>query len=272
MRFRQIAVSTRIQRQTFMKATRAALVALTLPWAGIASSAESKQPLIVFAAASLTDAVTEIGDAFTRETGIPVKTSFAASSALARQVESGASAGVFFSADEEWMDYLEKKDLLTAGTRRDVLANRLVLVVPADSKIASVSFDSRSFLSAVRGAHIATGDPDSVPVGRYAKAALINLGAWEQIAARLVRAENVRSALAFVARGEAPFGIVYLTDAKIEKNVKLAGTFPSELHPPIRYPIAVTVKGNADAHRFVAFVSSQPALLTFEKHGFAIVR
>lgn len=256
-----------------MRMIRTVLAACVLLCAGIANGAESKEPLIVFAAASLTDAMTEIGAAFTRETGVPIKNSFAASSALARQVESGAPAGVFFSADEEWMDYLEKKNLLAAGTRRNLLANQLVLVVPSDSKVKSVRLDSaHSFLSAVRGAHIATGDPDSVPVGRYAKAALTKLGAWGQVAPQLVRADNVRSALMFVARGEAPFGIVYLTDAKVEKNVKLAGTFPSALHAPIRYPIAVTARGDAHARRFASFVSSKDAIAIFEKYGFSIVR
>lgn len=254
-------------------AIRTTLIALTLLWVGIANGAESKEPLIVFAAASLTDAMTEVGNEFTRKTGVPLKNSFAASSALARQVESGANAGVFFSADEEWMDYLEKKNLLAAGTRRNVLANKLVLVVPNDSKVASVKLDSaHSFLAAVQGAYIATGDPDSVPVGRYAKAALTKLGAWDKVAPRLVRADNVRSALAFVARGEAPFGIVYMTDAKIEKNVRLAGTFPSDLHKPIRYPIAMTAHGDANARGFVEFVSSKEATAIFEKYGFAIVR
>jgi len=256
-----------------MEAVRTALATVALLCAAIANGAESKEPLIVFAAASLTDAVTEVSNAFTRETGVPIKSSFAATSALARQVEAGASAGVFFSADEDWMDYLEKKGFLAAGTRRNVLANQLVLVVPADSKIASVELDSaQSFLSAVHGAYIATGDPDFVPVGRYAKAALMKLGAWEKVAPHLVRADNVRAALAFVARGEASFGIVYLTDARIEKNVKLVGTFPAELHPPIRYPIAVTTQGDASARGFVEFVSSKESTAIFEKYGFAIVR
>lgn len=256
-----------------MSTIRWALVALALLCGGVASSNESNEPLIVLAAASLTDAVTEVSDAFARRSKVPVKNSFAASSALTRQIEAGANAGVFISADEEWMDYLEKKRLIIPETRRSVLANRLVVVVPADSKIASIDLNSaQGLLSAVRGSHIATGDPDSVPVGRYAKAALMKLGAWEKVAPQLVRADNVRAALAFVARGEAPFGIVYLTDAKIEKDVKLAGIFPAELHQPIRYPIAVTSQGGANAHRFAAFVSSPAAIAIFQKYGFEIVQ
>lgn len=255
-----------------MEALRTVLLVFGILCATIANGAQSKKPLIVFAAASLTDAVTEVSHAFTRETGVPIKSSFAASSTLARQIEAGASADVYFSADEDWMDYLEKKGFLAAGTRRNALGNQLVLVVPDDSNIASVRLDSaQSFLSAVQGARIATGDPDSVPVGRYAKAALTKLDVWEKVAPQLVRADNVRSALAFVARGEAPFGIVYLTDVRVEKNVRLAGTFPTELHQPIRYLIAVTAQGNAHARRFVEFVVSKEATAIFERYGFSIV-
>ena len=237
------------------------------------TGADSAEPLVVFAAASLTDAIGEVSNEFTRETGIQIRPSFAASSALAKQIESGAPVGVFFSADQEWMDYLQERKLLAPGTRRDVLANKLVVVVPADSTVSSVKLDSgASLVAAVGKSRIATGDPDSVPVGKYAKAALTKLGAWDQLAPQLVRAENVRSALAFVARGEAPFGIVYLTDARIEKRVKLAGTFPADAHPPIRYPIAVTAKGDANARRFVTFVSGRQAAAIFEKHGFALVQ
>jgi len=237
-----------------------------------APAAEQTRPVAVFAAASLTDAITEVGAAFTRETGIPVKASFAASSALARQIESGAPVGVFFSADEEWMDYLEKKQLLTPGTRRDVLANELVLIAPTDSTVQVRITSGPALLAAVGNAHIATGDPDSVPVGKYAKAALTSLGVWDQVQGKLVRAENVRSALAFVARGEAPFGIVYLTDANIEKKVKLLDTFPEDSHPPIRYPIAAVAGANDDDRRFVTFVSSKTAAAIFEKYGFTLVR
>ena len=202
-----------------MQASRAALIALALLWSGATTGATPAEPLVVFAAASLTDAIGEVSNEFTRETGIQIRPSFAASSALAKQIESGAPVGVFFSADQEWMDYLQERKLLAPGTRRDVLANKLVVVVPADSTVSSVKLDSgASLVAAVGKSRIATGDPDSVPVGKYAKAALTKLGAWDQLAPRLVRAENVRSALAFVARGEAPFGIVYLTDARMRRE------------------------------------------------------
>jgi molybdate transport system substrate-binding protein len=239
--------------------------------AGALSATERDRPFIVFAAASLTEAVTEVSAAFTQETGIAVKTSFAASSVLARQIEAGAPATVFFAADEEWMDYLQKRNLLAAGSRKDVLANQLVLVAPADST-ATVKITSGPVLvQGLGGARIATGDPDSVPVGKYARAALIKLGVWEQVEGRLVRAEDVRSALAFVARGEAPFGIVYLTDAKIEKRVKLLDVFPQDTYPPIRYPIAMTAGAGADAGRFVEFVTGKRAAVIFQNYGFALI-
>jgi molybdate transport system substrate-binding protein len=239
--------------------------------ARVPSAAAQDRPFIVFAAASLTEAVTEVSAAFSRETGIAVKTSFAASSVLARQIEAGAPATVFFAADEEWMDYLQSRNLLTPESRKDVLGNQLVLVAPADSTASVKITSGPALVQALGGARIATGDPDSVPVGKYAKAALIKLGVWEQLQGRLVRAEDVRSALAFVARGEAPFGIVYLTDAKIEKRVKLLDVFPQDTYPPIRYPIAMTAGALADARRFVEFVTGQRAAAIFQKYGFALL-
>jgi molybdate transport system substrate-binding protein len=234
------------------------------------SAAEQDRPLIVFAAASLTDAVTEVSAAFTRETGIAVKTSFAASSVLARQIEAGAPATVFFAADEQWMDYLQTRNLLAPGSRKDVLANQLVLVAPADSTVTVKITSGPALVQALGGARIATGDPDSVPVGKYAKAALIKLGVWDQLQGRLVRAEDVRSALAFVARGDAPFGIVYLTDAKVEKRVKLLDVFPQDAYPPIRYPIAMTAGAGADAGRFIDFATGKRAAAIFQTYGFAL--
>ena len=193
------------------------------------------QPLIVFAAASLTNALQEVGDAFTKAYSIPVKFSFAASSALARQIESGASADVFFSADIEWMDYLPLAAVL--GTNR-----------------------------------LATGDPDSVPVGRYAREALTKLGVWDDIEKRLVRADSVRSALAFVDRGEAALGIVYATDAEIDKKVRVVDVFPDNTHLPIVYPIALTTAAKPDALKFVDYVRSTVGDAIFRKYGFVPLR
>ncbi|MEP7244066.1 MAG: molybdate ABC transporter substrate-binding protein [Gammaproteobacteria bacterium] len=253
-----------------MRRILAALLAAAWLWSAGAVAADQPEPVVVFAAASLTEAITDVSAAFTKESGIPIKPSFAASSVLAKQIEAGAPAAVFFPADEEWMDYLEKKQLLAAGSRHDVLANALVLIAPADSTATVKISSGPALLAAVGNARISTGDPDSVPVGKYAKAALTKLGAWDQLAPRLVRAENVRGALAYVARGEAPFGIVYLTDAKIEPKVKLLDTFPENTHPPIRYPIALTTKADANARRFAMFVSSKPASAIFEKYGFSL--
>lgn len=246
------------------------MFAITLG-APVLSAAEQDRPFIVFAAASLTEALTEVSTAFTEETRIPVKTSFAASSVLARQIEAGAPASVFFAADEQWMDYLQSRNLLVPGSRRDVLGNQLVLVAAADSTATVKIASGAAFLQELGGARIATGDPDSVPVGKYAKAALIKLGVWEQVEGRLVRAEDVRSALAFVARGDAPFGIVYLTDAKIEKRVKLLDVFPRDTYPPIHYPIAMTAGGGAEARRFIDFVTGNRAAGIFQQYGFELL-
>jgi molybdate transport system substrate-binding protein len=220
--------------------------------------------VVVFGAASLTDVLGEITAAFTRDTGIAVQTSFAASSALARQIEAGARADVFFPADLEWMDYLAQRQLIHGDSRREVVANRLVLIAPADSTLRLKIAPGFS----LGGGRIATGDPDSVPVGKYARAALLRLGAWDQAEPRLIRAENVRAALAFVARGEAALGIVYATDARVESKVKVVDTFPANSHPPIHYPIAATSTAGADGRRFVEYVAGAAARPIFVKYGF----
>ena len=233
------------------------------------SGARSGKSIIVFAAASLTDALGEIDRAYTAKTGIEVRASFAASSALARQIESGAQAEVFFSADEEWMDYLVQRNLLQAKTRHEVVGNRLVMIAPVDSK-AKIDIKPGLSVANVLGnnGRIATGDPDSVPVGKYAQAALTRLGAWDAIAPHLVRAENVRAALAYVARGETPLGIVYSTDAQAEKRVKVVGTFPADSHAPIRYPIAVTTSATLDGGKYADFVRSTASQEIFRRYGF----
>jgi molybdate transport system substrate-binding protein len=227
------------------------------------------QELLVFAAASLTNALDEIGTAYTQQTQQHVKFSYAASSALARQLEAGARADVFFSADLEWMDYLQARNLIDRSTRRNVLSNRLVLVAPADSKI-ELKIAPGFALGAALGSNgrLATGDPESVPVGKYARSALTSLGVWNDVADRLVRADNVRSALAFIARGETPLGIVYETDAKVEKRVRIVDYFPADSHPPIVYPVAVTAEARPAARQFVEFLRSAAAQDIFKKYGF----
>jgi molybdate transport system substrate-binding protein len=239
----------------------------------VASAAEKTQAVLVFAAASLTDALDDLGGAYTERTHVGVKSSLAASSALAKQIEAGAPADVFFSADLEWMDYLEQRKLLRPGSRRDVVTNRLVLIAPADSKVSikiAPGFDLAGALG--QQGRLATGDPDSVPVGKYAHAALEKLGVWDRVSGRLVPAENVRAALAYVARGEAPLGIVYQTDAQAEKRVRIVDVFPEDSHPPIRYPIALTNRASPEAAQFVEFIMSDAGRNILRKYGFQPVR
>ena len=243
---------------------------LGLSLLGLTSSAADavKPPITVFAAASLTNVLQELGDGFTKETSIPVRFSFAASSTLARQIENGAPADVFLSADLEWMDYLQNRNLIQGDTRHDVLGNRLVLVAPVDSKI-KVKIGPRFALAAGLGTgRLATGDPDTVPVGRYAREALTNLNVWNDVADRLVRADSVRSALAFVDRGEAPLGIVYETDALIDKRVRVVDVFPADSHKPIVYPLALTSAAKPDAARFVAYIRGPAGVVAFKAYGF----
>ena len=238
-----------------------------------ASAAEpDRAPITVFAAASLTDVLGKLGDEFTRSSGVPVRFSFAASSMVARQIEAGARADVFFSADQEWMDYLEQRGRTEKASRRNVLSNRLALIAPADSTIELDIEPGFALASALGTGRLVTGDPDSVPVGRYARSALMTLGVWNDVADRLVHAEDVRSALMFVARGEASLGIVYGTDARFEKRVRVVGLFPNETHFPITYPVALTTGANPDAARFVEFIHSEAARTTFENYGFTMLR
>jgi molybdate transport system substrate-binding protein len=236
---------------------------------GAAGAADKPAPIIVFAASSLTDALQELGADFNRSGRTPVKFSFAASSALARQIESGAPADVFFSADVDWMDYLEAHRLIQSASRHDVLGNRLVLIAPANSTLDLKIEPNFGLASALGQGRLATGDPDSVPVGRYAKAALTSLGVWNDVVNRLVRADNVRAALAFVDRGEAPLGIVYETDAMIDTRVRVVDVFPEDSHPPITYPIALTAGAKSGAAQFADYLRSPTADAVFKKYGFA---
>jgi molybdate transport system substrate-binding protein len=229
-----------------------------------------KPPLLILAAASLTNVLGELAPAFEQACGCRVRLSFAASSVLARQIEGGGQADVFVSADQEWMDYLQARDLIDGSSRRNLASNRLVLIAPADSTLQlaiTPSFRIGQALGA-RG-RLATGDPDTVPAGRYAKAALMALGTWDAVKARLVRADNVRSAMMFVARGEAPLGIVYATDAMVDSKVRVVDTFPAGTHPPITYP-AAAIKGAGDeAHAFLEFLAGAEAAAAWKKFGFS---
>jgi molybdate transport system substrate-binding protein len=242
------------------------LATLTLP---LQAAEAPPGDVLVLAASSLTDVLNDIAARYTRETGAHVKLSFAASSALARQIEAGAPADVFFSADTDWMDYLQSHDLIQPPSRHDIVGNRLVLIAPAASPILLTIGPGFALASALGSGRLATGDPDSVPVGRSAKAALMNLGVWTQVQDRIVRAENVRAALELVARAEAPLGIVYRTDARIEKSVRIVAEFPASSHPPIIYPAALTRAARPAARRFLDYLQSPAAHEAFERFGFA---
>jgi len=233
-------------------------------------AAEAQAPqLLVFAAASLTDALQEIGSAYEKTTAVKVKLSFDASSNLARQIEAGAKADVFFSADTQWMDYLQTRNLIQASTRQNVVGSSLVLIAAADSQIKLQIAPHFPLVAALgKDGRLATGDPDSVPAGRYARSALSTLGVWDEVSPRLARAENVRVALSYVARGEAPLGIVYATDALVDKTVRVVDTFPANTHPPIVYPVALTKSAQSAAAAFVAYLTGPRGHEVFAKYGF----
>ncbi len=249
------------------------IIAIALLLGQPATAAEpQREPLIIFAAASLTDVLQQVGPLYTSQSKVPVKFSFAASSALARQIESGARADVFLSADQDWMNYLQERQLIKADTRADLLGNRLALIAPGDSKVTFKLERGAPLLNALgpRG-RLSTGDPDSVPVGKYARTALENLALWSSVESRLVRADNVRVALMYVARGEAPLGIVYSTDATVEPQVRIVDLFPESSHAPITYPVAATATSSATTNSFLDFLRSDSARAIFIKAGFSMV-
>lgn len=242
-------------------------LAVTLPAAARATPAGL---VTVFAAASLTNAVDEIGAAFHLRTGLALRSSYAASSVLARQIISGAPADVFVSADEDWMDAVAKAGLVRAGSRRDLLGNQLVLITQAVSAMRPEIRPGFPLASYLRRGRLAVGDPSNVPAGKYAEAALRTLGVWDSVKDHLAPAENVRAALQFVARGEAPYGIVYRTDALADPRVDICDTFPASSHPPIRYPAAVLKSADAGGPRFAAFLRSAEARAIFTRLGFKV--
>ncbi|MFI5010963.1 MAG: molybdate ABC transporter substrate-binding protein [Hyphomicrobiales bacterium] len=236
------------------------------------SVAKAQSAVTVFAAASLQDALSNAAREFTGKSGIAVKFSFDASSTLARQIEQGAPADLFASADLDWMDYLAKRNFIEPRTRVNLLSNRLVIVAPKDAAITELKLDAASLEAALAGGRIATGAVETVPVGRYAKMALQKLGLWATLETRIAPAENVRAALSYVARGEAPLGIVYATDAAAEPKVKIVATFPRDSHPPIIYPFAVTSAAKGEgAARFLSFLQSPAARASFTDQGFSFV-
>lgn len=232
-------------------------------------AAAQDKSLTVFAAASMKSALDEIDAAFTAKSGVKVTVSYAASSALAKQIEQGAPADVFISADTDWMDYAAGKKSINASSRVNLLGNSIVLIAPKDSKVDNVTIAQGFDLAKLAGdGKIATGDVKSVPVGKYAKAALEKLGAWQAAEPKFAMTDNVRAALTLVARGEAALGIVYATDAKVEPGVKVVATFPADSHPAIIYPAAATTTAKPEASDYLAFLRSTAAKTILEKYGF----
>ena len=238
----------------------------------LAPLAARAQELTVFAAASLTDAMKDISAQWAQAGHPPLRMSFGSSSTLARQIEQGAPANIFASADQKWMDYLGDKTLIVADTRKDLLGNDLVLVVSADRPqhvTIGPNFDLLGMLG--QSGRIATGDPAHVPVGIYAEQALRKLGIWDAVSPRLARADDVRSALLLVERGEAPVGIVYATDAAVSKGVMVAGVFPASSHDPVTYPFAVVKSGDTpEARALMAYLAGPEARASFVRRGFKV--
>lgn len=235
------------------------------------SHAQGAGPVLVLAAASLANVMEEVGDSYEAQTGSRVVFSFAGSMTLARQIEASSGADIFISADSETMDYLQERNLISDATREDLLANTLVLVAPADASQALTVEPGFDLLGALDGGRLAVANTDTVPAGRYARAALENLAVWNSVAGSLAEGEDVRAALSFVARGEAPLGIVYATDAAVEPRVRIVGRFPESSHPPIRYPAALTREARPEAAAFLAFLREGTARHIFENAGFGVV-
>ena len=251
----------------------ALLTATVLPLAaGTAPAVAQGRDVLVFAAASLKNALDEAAAQWQRASGKKVAISYAASNTLIKQIEQGAPADMFISADLDWMDYGQQKGLIKPDTRSNLLGNRLVLVAPKDSNISASIQPGFDLAALLKGGRLAMGNVDAVPAGKYGKAALEKLGAWDGVKDKIAQAESVRAALVLVSRGEAPLGIVYQTDAASDPTVKIVGTFPENTHPPIIYPIALTKDSTTpDAPAFLNFIRSPAARPIFERQGFTVL-
>jgi len=243
---------------------------LSIPSAVDAAPAND-QTITVLAAASLTDVLQDIGKSYEASSGRKVAFSFAASMTLAKQIEASSGADLFVSADADSMDYLEQKNLIARSTRQNLLGNVLVLIAPANARTSLTISAGFNLAAALNGGRLAVANIDSVPAGRYAKAALIKLAVWDSVKAHLAEGEDVRATLAYVARGETPLGIVYATDARIEPRVRIVGAFPADSHPPIVYPAALTADGKRQAADFLAYLRGKVAQTKFEKAGFVVL-
>ena len=241
-------------------------------WCVVRRASAQDKPVLVFAAASLKTALDQIAGKWRQETVKQATISYAASSTLATQIENAAPADLFISADEDWMDYLQQRNLIDPKTRIDLLGNKLVLVAPKDSKVTTTIAPGFPLAKLLGDGKLAMADPNSVPAGKYGKAALTKLGAWSSVEKQFASAENVRAALLLVARGEAPLGIVYQTDAAAEPGVKVVAAFPPDTHPPIVYPMAPVAGGkNPDAPGFAAYLRGPAARALFEAQGFTVL-
>jgi molybdate transport system substrate-binding protein len=251
---------------------RSALIgAICLALSAPVAKGQSEDAVLVFAAASLKNALDAALADYEARTGSQIVVSYAASSALARQIEEGAPADLFFSADNEWMNYLADKDLLATGTRVTLLQNDLALIAPTDSELALTIGPDFPIAAALGDGRLAMAATGSVPAGKYGRAALETLGVWDSVAGQVAEADNVRAALQLVARGEAPLGIVYATDARAEAGVKLLGVFAPASHPPILYPVAATAGARPAARLLLDFLASAAAAPHFEAQGFRFV-
>lgn len=247
-------------------------IVLALAPAGTAAVAHAAD-VTVFAAASLKEAMDAQAKQFERSTGSRVVVSYGASNALARQIEAGAPADLFVSADRDWMDYLAARHLIEPASRVDLLSNALVLIEPSFATSTLRIGPGFGLAAALGAGRLAMANPDAVPAGKYGKSALVDLGVWSSVEKQVARAENVRAALALVSRGEAPFGIVYRTDALADKGVKIVDTFPSGSHPPIVYPAALVAGSkSAPARALLDDLRSAPARAIWERYGFGVVR
>ena len=250
----------------------AAFLFFPLAVIGHAAAEESKAgPVIVFAAASLKNALDDAAGAWKKDTGKEAKMSYAASSVLAKQMEQDAPAEIFISADLEWMNYAAGKNLIEADSRFDFLGNKLVLIAPKDAKVSLEMKAGADLAGALAGGRLAMGNVDSVPAGKYGKTALEKLGLWSSVSDKLAQAESVRAALLLVSRGEAALGIVYQTDAVSDPNVKALATFPADSHAPIVYPAALTAKGGPAAAEFLAYIRSAKGAPFFKAQGFTVL-
>ena len=257
----------RITRRLWISLVAGAVLA-----SGVGPAAAQSRDVLVFAAASLKNALDEIAGQWQSQTGRKVAISYAASNNLIKQIEQGAPADIFISADLDWMDYGQQKNLIKPGTRANLLGNRIVLIAPKDSAASIKVEKGFDLAAALKGGRLSMGNVNAVPAGKYGKAALEKLGAWDGVKDHIAQADNVRAALLLVSRGETPLGVVYQTDAASEPGVKIVGTFPEDTYPTIIYPAALTKdSNNASAADFLKYIRSPAAKPAFERQGFTVL-